>query len=448
MDRKLSFTGGAFGALLPFFIFLSGVAWLALAGAPDERGFWPVLLAALGVSLGLAKDRRHWCSVVLDGMSRPLVALMILSWLCAGVLANLMNASGFVDGLVWAAGTMGVTKGFFVATSFLICSAVSTATGTSLGTLILCAPLLYAAGPNLAADPVWLMGAILGGATFGDNISPVSDTTIASASTQGAEMGAVVRSRMKYALPAAVFAVIGFAILGGDSPASADQAAVTGSPKGLVMVFAPALAVYLLLRGRHLLEGLMAGIIAAIVIGLAAGTIEPGSLMMIDQDNFIARGLIAEGMEKGVGVSIFTLLLMGLTAAVEATGILEHMVNRMERAGNAATAERHIVTLTSAAVLLTTHAAVAILTVGPFAARAGAETKIDPCRRANLLDLTVSTWPFLLPYFIPTILASALTAGAGSAPKLSALAIGMHNLHSWGLAAVLLLTITVLRPKT
>ncbi len=88
--------------------------------------------------------------------------------------------------------------------SFLICCLVSTATGTSLGTMILCAPLLYPAAAGLGTDPVILMGAVIGGATFGDNISPVSDTTIASASTQGADIGGVVRSRLKYAFPAAL----------------------------------------------------------------------------------------------------------------------------------------------------------------------------------------------------------------------------------------------------
>ena len=92
---------------------------------------------------------------------------------------------------------------------------VLTATGTSLGTMILCAPLLYPAAAGLGTDPVILMGAVIGGATFGDNISPVSDTTIASASTQGADIGRVVRSRLKYAIPAALVAVVAYGVLGG-----------------------------------------------------------------------------------------------------------------------------------------------------------------------------------------------------------------------------------------
>jgi len=211
----LQFRGGVLGTLAPFVLFLVGVAWLGLSGAPDERGFWPVLTAALALAMLLAVDRTEWADTVVRGMSRPIVLLMILAWLLAGVLASLINASGFVDALVWAAQAGGVRGGGFAIASFLICCLVSTATGTSLGTMILCAPLLYPAAAGLGADPVILMGAVIGGATFGDNISPVSDTTIASASTQGADIGGVVRSRIKYAVPAALLAVLAYGLLGG-----------------------------------------------------------------------------------------------------------------------------------------------------------------------------------------------------------------------------------------
>ena len=202
-DQRLRFHGGAAGALAPFALFLGGVARLALSGAPDERGFWPVLLAALALGLLLSRDRRAYADVAVHGMGRPIVMLMILAWMLAGVLATVLQASGFVESLVWLAGAAGLSGGGYCVAAFLICCAVSTATGTSLGTILVCAPLLYPAGGPMAAQPAVLLGAIVGGATFGDNISPVSDTTIASAATQQAEMGRLVRSRLRYALPAA-----------------------------------------------------------------------------------------------------------------------------------------------------------------------------------------------------------------------------------------------------
>ena len=193
-NPELRFYGGTAGALAPFAVFLAGVTWLAFSGAPDERGFWPILLAALALGLMLARDRTAYAESTIGGMSQRIVLLMIMAWLLAGVLGALMNASGFVDALVWLAGRTGVSGRWFVLASFLVCCAVSTSTGTSFGTILLCAPLLYPAGGELGASPAVLIGAILGGATFGDNISPVSDTTIASATSQGADIGGVVRS--------------------------------------------------------------------------------------------------------------------------------------------------------------------------------------------------------------------------------------------------------------
>ena len=88
----LTFRLGAVGALLPFALFLGGVTALALAGAPDERGFWPVLLGALIAGLLLAKDRARYAEAMLDGMSQRIVMIMLCAWLFAGVLGTLLAA--------------------------------------------------------------------------------------------------------------------------------------------------------------------------------------------------------------------------------------------------------------------------------------------------------------------------------------------------------------------
>jgi len=438
--QTLGFRFGTVGTLAPFVLFLAGVIWLGLAGAPDERGFWPVLLAALALGLLLARDRRAYADAAVAGAARPIVLLMIFAWMLAGVMAELMNASGFVETLVGTASMAGVSGGLFVASAFLICCAVSTATGTSLGTLLLCAPLLYPAAGDLAADPRMLIGAILAGATFGDNISPVSDTTIASATTQNAEMGAVVRSRLRYALPAAAFALVAFLAFGAGEPLAAPGA--TGAPSGVdpggwLLLAAPLLVVVLLLKGRHLIEGLFTGIVAAIVLGLATGRLQARQLMYLDLEQFSARGLVIDGVERAVGVSIFTILLMALVAGLEASWLLERwMTSAGRRVRSARGAEFTIFGITSACVLLTTHAVVAILTVGDVTRRLGERFDVGANRRANLLDLTVSTYPFLLPWFIPTVLAAGMTAQAAGAPHLAVTQVGLFNFHSWALLAI------------
>jgi Na+/H+ antiporter NhaC len=440
----LRFRGGVFGALAPFALFLTGVAWLGLSGAPDERGFWPILTAALALAMLLAEDRAQWADTVVRGMSRPIVLLMILAWLLAGVLASLINASGFVDALVFAAQAGGVRGGGFAIVAFLICCLVSTATGTSLGTMILCAPLLYPAAAGLSTDPVILMGAIIGGATFGDNISPVSDTTIASASTQGADIGGVVRSRLKYALPAAALAMVAYGVLGGAASSSTAGLVATGSPRALVMAVAPAVVIALLIAQRPLLEGLLTGILVAAGLGLALGLVSIHQMIFIDVESFSAKGLIIDGMERGIGISIFTILLSGLVAGIEASGILGRIVDgTSSRIQTVRGAETWMFSTASAAVLLTTHSVVALLTVGGYAKQIGERFGLGMYRRANILDLTVCIYPFIVPYCIPTVLASSTTSSgiAAGLPHLSPLQIGLVNFHSWALLLVTVVAI-------
>ena len=443
--KALAFHGGTLGALIPFALFLAGVAWLGLSGAPNERGFWPILVAALALSLLLVRDRHAWSETVVEGMSRPLVMIMIMAWLLAGVLGALIKASGFVEALVWIAEAAGVAGVGYAVAAFLLCCLVSTSTGTSLGTVILCAPLLYPAGGYLGTDPVILMGAILGGATFGDNVSPVSDTTIASAMTQGADMRGVVRSRLRYALPAAAVALVAYGVLGAAPPlVESGLELPSASPKGLPMVAAPVIVIALLLRRRHLLHGLLVGIVTATGIGLAFGLLAPSDLMRINQAEFVARGLIIDGIQNGLGVSVFTLLLMGLVATIEAAGVVERLVEGARRRANSrGAAERWIVATLSGAAFLTTHSTVAILTAGGFARQLGERFGIGGYRRANLLDCTACSWPHIIPFFIPAILTASTTSGseAFGMPRLSALQVGLANAHSWALLGMVLVAV-------
>jgi len=442
----LRFHGGLAGSLAPFALFLAGVAWLGLSGAPDERGFWPILLGALTLGLFLAADRGRYCETLIQGMSQPIVMIMILAWLLAGVLGALLSAGGLVHGLVWFARAASLEGGAYVAAAFVACCILSTSTGTSLGTILVCAPLLYPAGAAVGADPAFLIGAILGGAAFGDSISPISDTTIASAGTQRADIGGVVRARLKYVLPAAAGALLIYA-LGGGGPHAGSTAAVTaaeGQPRGLVLLAVPALVMALLLARRHLIEGLLTGAAAALLIGLGSGLLSPGQVLFIDHERFGARGLIVDGIERGIGVSVFTLLLVALVSALQATDTLGRMVERARRRTSTPRgAEIWIVGSVSAAALLTTHSIVAILAVGEFTREAGSRFGLSSYRRANLLDVTVCTYPFLLPYFIPTILAASSTASGAvmGMPRVAALETGVHNLYSWLLLAVTLLAV-------
>ena len=447
----LEFYGGLTGALAPFACFLAGVGALALQGAPDEKGFWPVLLAALTLGLLLAKDREHYADAMLDGMSQRVVMVMLCAWLFAGVLGAVLNAASFVASLAWLARATHLTGGGFVAAAFLACVVVSTATGTSFGTILLCGPLLYPAGGSAGASPAALMGAILAGATFGDSISPVSDTTIASSGSQHVDIGGTVRSRLIYVIPAGLLALVASALLGNHDAVISTTAATTAlalapsRASALLLLLSPTLVIGLLLAKRHLIEALLLGIATAIVIALALGLIAPRDLLHIAPGTFGATGIVLDGMQRAVGVSVFTLLLVALVGTLQATDVLDRLVQAANgRAATPRAAERWIVAVVSGAVLLTTHSVVAILAVGEFARQTGERFSLSGYRRANLLDMTVCTWPFILPYFLPTILASSASQSgvAYGMPALSAGAIGLHNTYAWALALAVVLAVT------
>lgn len=445
-ENRLTFYGGTAGALSPIALFLAGVSWLALSGAPDERGFWPVLLAALALGLTLATNRERWSNAALEAIAQPIVAVMVFAWMLAGVLGTVLGEAGLVKGIVWMALRAELGPAPFVAAAFLACAAVSTATGTSFGTILVAGPVLYASGGAIGAPPAVLMGAVLAGATWGDSISPISDTTIASAGSQDTDVAGTVRTRLRYAVPAGVLALIASVTLAlrGSGAVAVPIDNLAGASASLPLLVVPVVVIAMLMRRRPLLEGLFAGIGLAMALSLTLGLLEFSDLMRIERERFGATGLIVDGVNRSVGVTIFTILLMGLVGTIQASGLLDRfLASRNAEARTVRGTEWLSVGLVSTAVLLTTHSVVAVLAVGPVVKELGSRVGLSAYRRANLLDLTVCTWPFLLPWFLPTILASGATNLGPEAvlPRVSPLAIGLHNTYAWALLVAIPLAI-------
>jgi len=218
----------------------------------------------------------------------------------------------------------------------------------------------------------------------------------------------------------------------------------TGSPRGLPMILVPLVIIVLLLRGRHLLEGLFSGLVLGVVLGLVIGLLEPARILSIDAANYKVNSFIIDGIERAVGISFFTILLLGLVATLSASGILRRLVDfAAKKSRTVRSAETWIVGAVSTAVLLTCHSIVAILTVGEFSRLIGEKMGIHRYRRANLLSLSVSTYPFILPYFIPVILmANTTSSGAayGISP-VSPLQAGLHNYFSWAIFLILFIAL-------
>lgn len=442
----LEFHGGLVGALAPFLLFIVGVITIALSGAPDERGFWPVLIVAIGLGLILCKDRSAFSEVVISGMSQRIVMIMITAWILASIIGILMTLTGFVEALIWLSSSLHLEGAGFVIITFVICCIVSLSTGSSFATILICTPLFYPTGGMMGAYLPALAGAIIGGATFGDFIAPISDTTIASALSQDADIGATVKSRLKYVVPAAILALIGYGIvgLGSDTIGQALEELNVGDPKGLPMLLVPIFIIYLFLKGKHLLHGLMYGVLFGTVLGLVLGLLPWSQVISLDLENYVAKSFIIDGINRAVGLSIFTILLMGLVAPLKASGLMDSLVRfAASRAHTVRQGEGWIVAVMSGAVLLTTHSIVAILMVTDFTKKTGSQLGVSKIRRANLLSLIACVFPFVGPYFIPVILMANMTNTGQEfdIPSVSPLDVGLYNFMSWGLLLMALITL-------
>ncbi|MFK2819034.1 Na+/H+ antiporter NhaC family protein [Flavobacteriaceae sp. LMIT009] len=445
-NKTLEFYGGLGGALLPFIIFIIGVVIIALSGAPDEKGFWPILILAIGVGLILAKDRTAFSEVIISGMSQKIVMIMIMAWMLASIIGILMTLTGFVEALIWISDQMHLNGAGFVIATFVICCIVSLSTGSSFATILICSPLLYPTGGILGAHLPSLAGAIIGGAAFGDFIAPISDTTIASALSQKAKIGVTVKSRIKYVVPAVILAIIGYAISATllNTNSRSLETMLNGQPEGLIMSAVPVFVIYLFLKGKHLVHGLLFGLLFGTALGLFSGLLTIEQVISLDLENFTAKSFVIDGINRAVGLSIFTILLMGLVATLKASGIMTKLVDfSAMRAKTKKHAESWIAGVMSAAVLLTTHSIVAILMVTDFSNKTGEKFGVAKTRRANLLSLVACIFPFLLPYFIPVILMANMTNSGQEfgIAQVSPLQVGLYNFMSWGLLIIALVAI-------
>ena len=245
----LEFYGSNFLSLIPLAVFVvfCVLCFVVFKDFAMESVCMGGFVSLVIGSLFARKSSAYWDAVV-KGMSSEMMNTLALILFIVGMFGKMMTRAGVAEGFVWLGDLMGLHGGLFTAFSFIVACIMSTATGTSIGTLFSAFPILYPSGILLGADPVLLAGAILGGAIFGDNVAPVSDTTIASASSQTykyrkgcADIGGVVATRMKYALVAAAFALICFAVFGGaeggETSVAADEIlAHYSDPRGLIML--------------------------------------------------------------------------------------------------------------------------------------------------------------------------------------------------------------------
>lgn len=445
--RTLDLYGGIWGGLVPLCILVTGLIWLSVTERGGTKPFWACAWIAIAVGLFFARDKAEYCRAAMRGIGDKTGIVIVTAWLFAGVFGKLMAAGGLVNGLLWLGMTTGAHGSLFTLCVFLAAMAFAMGTGTSTGTCIALTPVLYPAGYFLGADPAMLGLAILSGAAFGDNLAPISDTTIVSAYTQGASMNDVVRSRFPLAMSAATIAGVIFLIFGGGgTPKALPEIAGRMNPEGALMLLALVVVVVAALRGRHIIESLIYGNITAALIGLSIGSIKLSAIFSIPEKRGLSTGLVEDGIQSTVGAIIFAILILAVTQVLVESGIMRKILEGAEKfiAKSVKQAELFIVGVTIAASIPISANAPAELLVGPSLVRpVGRRFNLAPARAANLMDCAVCTIFFVLPWHIAVAawygaVVSACDAYGIAIPPVS---IALYNPYSWALLAVLLFSI-------
>ena len=200
-NKRMQFYGGTLGACAPLLVFMCLMIVIAAMKKVSLVLFCMAGFAGLCVAFLLAKNKKEFEQAVVDGLKNDTLCVIIFAFLLAGILSQELRQSGLIQGLTWLVMKLGLSAGFLPLVAFLVCLLISTACGTSNGAIVAVLPVLLPVAASVGANPSVVVGAIVSGAIFGDNLAPISDTTIASALTQDAEVRDVVRTRLPYAQP-------------------------------------------------------------------------------------------------------------------------------------------------------------------------------------------------------------------------------------------------------
>ncbi|WP_163581559.1 Na+/H+ antiporter NhaC family protein [Gracilibacillus saliphilus] len=406
---QLTFRLGAFGAAVPLLFFVIWAITTSVLQLSSEIGL--VLGAIFGITLGLFFCKSKWgdyAQGLFDGLAQPIGVVAMVAWFYAGMFAQVLQVGGLVEGLVWIGMITGFTGGLFVGLTFILAATFSTAVGTGYGTTVAFCTLMFPAGVATGADPTILFAAILAGAVFGDNLAPVSDTTIVSATTQGADVPGVVKSRFKYALAAAIPTLIIFIIFGGGGSIE-NQASIeaTTDPKGLLMLIPFAVVLFLAISGHHIITSLTWGILVAVVmlVVFPVGSFSDVISFNPDSDN-IVEGALINGITGYINMAILILLIvaaahllrLGGTMQVITSTLVKWIKNSVRRAEISMWA---IVALLNSAITINTAAEIA---AAPFVREIGEKYQIHSYRRANMLDAITSALGYIFPWGAPVLL--------------------------------------------
>ena len=362
-------------------------------------------------------------SIFSEGAGNRNVLLMIWIFVLAGAFASTAKDIGAIDATV--AATLRILPGKMVyAGLFLASCFISMAIGTSVGTIVALVPIATGIASTTGVSVPMMTAIIMGGAFFGDNLSFISDTTVAATKSQGCSMRDKFRANIIVAAPAAIVVTIIYVVMGFSVEASPQVGAVQWwgvIPYLLVIVMA--------LAGVNVVTVLACGIIVNGVIGWVTGAYDWVGWMAS-----IGSGIGAMGE-----LIIVSLLAGGMLEVIRYNGGLSFIINGLTRRINGPKgAYLSIAGLVSLVNFCTANNTIAILTTGPLAKDITERFKLNPRRSASILDTFSCLVQGIIPYGAQMLMASGLAG-------VSAVSIIPHLYYPFFLGLAALVSI-LLRP--
>lgn len=430
MEEKRKSSGLALVPFLVFIVIYMG-AGIILQMKGVEMAFYqfPAVVAIfIAAIIGFCIYYKHGINenikIFAKGAGNEDIINMLMIFLLAGAFSTVAKAMGGIDSTV-NLGISVIPASLLTVGIFIIAAFLSTATGTSMGTVGAIVPIALGFVDKAGLSLPLVMAACLSGAMFGDNLSMISDTTIAATRTQGVELKDKFRTNFWCSFPAALVTIILLAFLA--KPVS--SVAVKVGSYTLIKVVPYILVLALALIGLNVFLVLLIGIISAGIIGIAYG----------DLTALTFAAQIWAGFQGMIEVFLLSIFAGGIAEMTKHYGGLNWLLDKLSKMFKGKkSAQIGLCLLASLTDFATANNTVAIIVDGEMARDISKKYDIDPRKTASILDIFTNIIQGIIPYGAQFLLVASLTGG-----RVSPLDIIPNNWYLFLLAATTILSILV-----
>lgn len=380
-EKKVKQDKGLGGwAFYPFLILLAiviaRIIYNAAIGVPQQGNSFAITavvlvsaFSSLLVGRGKIRDR---VDAFTHGMAKPGAMMMVFIFMLAGAFTAVSSEMGGVASLSNFCLHF-IPKNMIYAGILFTTAIIATSIGTSVGSITAMAPIALGLASQAGLNPVIAVSAAIGGACLGDNISFVSDTTIAATQGVGCEMKDKFKFNIRIVLPAFIVAMIVYIILGINS----DAAAVEIGEYNVIKMLPYFYIIIAAIAGMNIMMCLATGILFSGIIGICYGDLTIISFM----------GCLGSGMTKVHATLLAALLVLGIMGVVEYNGGIEWLINKLTKNIKSAKGAQYSIAALSFLLGALIRSTSAIIVAAPLAKDIGDAHGIDPRRTASLMDI-------------------------------------------------------------